>query len=240
MPDNAKPLILLTRPQNASERFGAMCRTAFGDAADVVIAPLMAIIPMPADLNLMDANGLIFTSAAAVEVYARITTRRDLRAWCVGDHTADRARAIGLTTQTAGGTAQDLLDLILAEHPHGRLVHLHGRHVRVDIAGRLRAAGHRAEGVAIYDQCAIPPDRTFHTTLQTNRRILAPLFSPRSAQIFVRAVTSPPKNTLHTIAFSSAVAAHLPASWQHRTVIAHAPNARAMIEKMQGLITRQG
>lgn len=237
MSDNARPVILLTRPEAASERFAAACRAAIGDAAEIVIAPLMEIVALPDPVDLGDATALVFTSEAGVVSFADTSDRRDLAAYCVGDRTAEAARLTGLTATSAQGSADDLVSLISSNPPQGRVVHLHGRHTRGDVVGRLLALGVAAEGREVYDQrpVALSPDARALMTSPTT--VVAPLFSPRSADLFAKAVGADPHPKKSCIAMSDAVCAALPPNWQAQTCVAAHPDGPSMIAALAEAIS---
>jgi uroporphyrinogen-III synthase len=235
MSDNAAPLVILTRPREASERFASAMRNALGPV-DVAILPLMEIAPLGEALDLDGVAALIFTSAAGVEMFGGLTEDRSLPAWCVGDRTAEAARAIGLRATSAGGDAEALITLMAEARPEGRLLHLHGAHVSVDVAERLTAAGLRAEGRAIYDQVQVPPGDAMSAALSHDGPIVVPLFSPRSARLFAEAAEGAAGDVL-PVAISAATRDALPDPWTSRTKIADAPDAPAMIRALGALIS---
>ncbi|NKX45311.1 uroporphyrinogen-III synthase [Roseibacterium sp. KMU-115] len=225
--------MLLTRPRAASARFAGDLRAALGPV-EVAIAPLMEIVPVVSSLDLAGVSGLIFTSAAGVETFAALTTDRSLPAWCVGDRTAEAARAAGLTATSAGGDADALVALMAGARPEGRLLHLAGVHTRGDVAGRLAAAGLMAEARAIYDQQAVDPGPDLAAALAHDGPILAPLFSPRSAKLFARAVGGAP---VTPVAMSPAVRDALPETLAARAVVARHPDAPSMLRALAALIS---
>ncbi len=229
MPDNPAPLILLTRPRAQSERFA----TAIGDMADVLIMPLMDIVPTGTRPALDDADGLIFTSENGVHMFAALSPRRDLPAWCVGDRTAEVAAALGMTAHSAAGTADDLLTMLAAIRPTGRILHLHGLHTRGDVAARLRDIGINAEGVAVYDQRRISPAPDLGEVLTEGRLVIVPLFSPRSARIFAEEAGKTPRPSIRLVCLSNAVCQSLPDEWRScATISAHA-DANAMVQAIR-------
>ncbi|WP_439137278.1 uroporphyrinogen-III synthase [Roseicyclus sp.] len=236
MSDNAAafpPLILLTRPRAASAQFAEALHKALGPVA-VSIAPLMEIVPQGDVPDLDVAAGLIFTSAAGVDVFAAKSARRDLPAWCVGARTAAAAAAIGLTAHSAEGDAEALVALLSHAAPRGRLVHLCGIHQRGDVAARLCAAGLQAVAAPIYDQRAVAPDAVFAAALSHPGPVIVPLFSPRSATLFAQAASHAP---VMPVVLSDAVRAALPPAMAARAHVAAQPDAPAMIRAMAAVIS---
>lgn len=224
MPDNADPVLLLTRPAPQSRQFAAR----FAGRLDTVIAPLQKIVPLDVVLDDAGLEAVIFTSENGVRVFAEISPRRDISAFCVGDRTAEVARAMGLAARSAKGAAGDLVAMVLAERPAGRLLHLHGRHVRGDVVDRLRTAGLDAGGLAIYDQVICPPDDAFLGVAAGSRPVIAPLFSPRSAAIFAKALGAARPSALTLPCLSAAVREALPPDLQAYALLADEPSADAL------------
>ena len=235
MSDNAAPLVILTRPRAASERFVEALRADVGPVA-VTILPLMDMAPLVDSLDLDGVAALIFTSAAGVETFAGLTDDRSLNAWCVGDRTAEAARDIGLKATSAGGDAEALIALMAEARPEGRLLHLSGMHTRGDVAGRLFEAGLRAEARAIYDQVAAQPGSELVAALAHPGRVIVPLFSPRSAALFAEAAGTATAQA-EIVALSRAVAEALPDGPAGRARIADSPDAPAMIRALAALIS---
>lgn len=237
MSDNATaqaPLVLLTRPRAASERFAQALSAALGPVA-VVIAPLMKIVATGVIPQLQDVATLIFTSAAGVEVFGQLSDRRDLPAWCVGARTAQAARAIGLIARSADGDADALVAELLAQRPKGPFLHLCGTHSRGAVAERLTQAGLMTQAVAIYDQVALIDTPDLAAALAHPGPVIVPLFSPRSARLFMTATRS---SAVTPIALSHAVQAALPPDMAARCRIAETPDAPAMIRAIATEISR--
>lgn len=235
MSDNGTPLVILTRPRAASERFAEALRATCGPIP-VAILPLMDIAPLGQGLDLEGVSALIFTSAAGVETFASLSADRSLPAWCVGDRTAEAARAIGLKASSAGGDAEALVALMLDARPEGRLLHVHGAHLGADIAEALNRHGLRAEARAIYDQVRVPAGPEMGTALAHPGPVFVPLFSPRSARLFVEAAGDA-GNVVHPVVISEATRSALPGELADRAKVAGAPDAPAMIRALASLIS---
>lgn len=236
MSDNATapvPLILLTRPHAASMRFAASLRAELGPVA-IAIAPLMEIAPTGVIPDLEGASALIFTSAAGVEMFGQICACRDLPAWCVGARTAEAAQAIGLVARSADGDADALVAQIIAERAPGRLVHVCGTHSRGEVAGRLNAAGLKADAQPIYDQTALRAQPDLAAALGHSGPIIVPLFSPRSAALFAAAAKGA---DVIAVALSPVVRAALPDALAQKAGVADSPDAPAMIRAVAAMIS---
>lgn len=229
MPDNATPLILLTRPIAQAERFADLCRDAFAEKAEILIAPMQEIVLR--DLPPIPPNAaLIFTSENGVRAYQAAGGQAGLTAYCVGDRTARVAAEAGLQALSAGGAAGDLVELIRRDTPDGPLIHLHGTHVRGEIAEQLGAAGFNVAGHVAYDQRSLSLTEEARGALTGPRRVIVPLFSPRSAALF--AAELPDGATAEPICISVATKAALPLALQSGAGVANAPTGAAMLKAL--------
>jgi len=83
---------------------------------DPVVAPLLTVRAVAHDAPVPAHVALAFTSRNAVAVWADLSPARGLPVLCVGDATADAARAAGFTdVRSAAGDATDLAALIRRE-----------------------------------------------------------------------------------------------------------------------------
>lgn len=215
------PTILLTRPAPASRKFAQRLRDA-GVTAPIVTSPLMRINPVAVSLP-EGLRGVLFTSmngVAAVE-------GRSLPAWCVGDATAAAAARAGWQAISAGGDAEALYKRVLADAPHGPLLHLRGEHARGDLAQRLSTAGIETSETVVYRQTTEPLGPEARRLLSGNSPVLVPLFSPRSAETFLAEGSF--RAPLVGIAISTAVADILAKAGVARIDVAAEPTADAMI-----------
>ena len=190
-----RPLILLTRPDAQSQRFAEAL------ALPALISPLIA--PRFLHPEIPPHRALILTSETGALAAKGLSP---CRAYCVGDQTASTAHALGFDAISAQGDAEALIALILRD-PTSPLLHLRGREARGDIAARLTAQGLPTTEVLAYAQEPQPLSEAATLALQGAAPILAPLFSPRSAELLAAecariGATAP----LTVIAMSPAVA----------------------------------
>lgn len=173
----------------------------------VVISPLMAPRFLPVRLDAVPCKAIILTSQTGAEAAARMKADLPDLAFCVGDRTAEAARAAGFAVQSAQGDAEDLLRLILGQS-RGPMVHLRGREARGDLARRLSAAGVPTTEIVVYAQEEQPLTEEAMALLTGSAPVVVPLFSPRSAEIlgaFCQTIAA--LAPLTVIAMSPAVAA---------------------------------
>ena len=218
------PRLLLTRPRADAEAFAESL-----GVTDAVISPLMELKvsgPLP-PLGL----GLIFSSANGVASYVALGGPSALPCWCVGPRTGRAADQAGLLVQEVVETADALVDLAFSEIA---LTHLHGQHTRGAIADRLKARGLTCTSAAIYDQVAQPLSSEALRLLNSDQRVVVPLFSPRSAALFATRCPQGAWDRLHLVAISLATAAALPPGTAPQ--IAESPDGPGMIKAVRALI----
>ena len=229
-----RPVLLMTRPRSASERFVGSMPERLRGAVDVVIAPLMEIVPLSGAVDLQGLCGVIFTSANGVAAAATLGVRPDLPCYCVGDATADAARQSGWRAESMGPTADALVSALLSRAPEGPLVHLRGVHARGDVAERLTAGGLPTRDRSVYDQRLLPLGSEAVAAL--SRPTLAPLFSPRSARHFAQVCPHPRK--VAAVALSDAVAAELDGIALARIEVSETPDAHSLAKAIETTLWR--
>jgi uroporphyrinogen-III synthase len=193
-----QPILIITRPATASAEFAHDVQRTMGAELFVLHAPALQIVPL--DYLMPDAAHVIFTSARAV---AQAPLGKGLTAWCVGGATAAAAQAKGYDVRSAAGDACALVAMIASQRPVGPMVHLAGRHRRGAVAARLTAAGLRCTTIEAYDQIALPMPQSLIDAAAGSARLVAPVFSARSAQGLLDLTFIAP---LHIVAISASVA----------------------------------
>lgn len=238
------PILLLTRPAPACRRFLDALDPAAVAPAQVVIAPLLEIVPLaPAPgfsgIGRTGIGGVIFTSANGVAAARALDPAPGLPAWCVGAGTTAAAARAGWRAVQMGDCAQELIARLpahLAARPGANrqdspvsepILHLAGRHRRGDVAGRLRAAGLDVRVVEIYDQRLCPLTAEARAALAGRAPVVVPLFSPRSARQFADQHRG--SAPLHLVAISAAAAEPLKSLPFSDLTICPAPTLAAML-----------
>lgn len=218
MPPAPRPILLMTRPGDDSER------TAARIGADVIVAPILQIVPVDHDgAALAQAPGLVFTSAHAV---ASAGPGRGRPAICVGERTGQVARDAGFAVIQGAGTAVSLAPLIAASPVP--LVHPHGRH----LAQRLAVPG-----VVVYDQRPQPLTARARAALMGARPVVVPVYSPRSARLLAK-MAAGARAPLWLVAISDAAAAAWTAPAARRAV-ADQPSGRAMDAAIRAMLAAE-
>ncbi len=233
------PIVLLTRPAAQSERFAQSLRARV-PTVRIVMSPLLVPTSVAVDLPDTSLAGIILTSQTGAEAAGRLRAQLPDLAYCVGERTAEVAKALGFNVRSALGDAAALHDLILGES-HGPLLHLRGREARGDLARRLSASGVPTTEVVVYAQDKQPLTNEAVVVLTGTTLVVSPLFSPRSAEILGAecqriAATAP----LTLIAMSKAVADCAGFSARPPLIAQH-PDAESMLAAVVAhLIAAQG
>ncbi len=123
-----------------------------------IVAPVLAVQPVAADLT-VDFDTVIFTSRNGVERFATQDARRPA-AWCVGDATAEAARAHGFSPViSAGGDAHALFETIRREAgPETRFLYAASREPSAPLTGWMRAQNLIVTEVAVYEVASVAPN----------------------------------------------------------------------------------
>lgn len=198
------PGLLITRPDPAGREFVQSLSSELRAGLEIVTSPLLKLEPLVDDLDLGAAQGIIFTSKSAVRALQGIAVPTMPPAYCVGQATCDAAADLGWSAHRMGQDAESLISGLLAARPAGPLLHVRGRHARGDVARHLTRSGLPCDEVVAYDQVLLPLTARARALLMSDREIIVPLFSPRTARQF--ADTCPTGSKLHLIAMSKAVA----------------------------------
>lgn len=224
--------ILLTRPIDASHRFARMIAPWVGARADIMIAPLMEIVPAGTTPDMKDIGGVIFTSSNGV-AHAPVGS---LPAYCVGARTAEAARAAGWQAQLGGANADELVKNLSRKRPSGCLLHLSGTHRRGNIAERLTEAGLPTRVAEVYNQRLLSLSVQAQKRLEREEPVIIPLFSPRLAGHLAHVVRG--RAPLHLILISEAARAEIGGLKLASCTIASSPDARAMATSLRTLVER--
>lgn len=221
------PVLLITRPDPEAGELADHVRAACTLEFEVLLSPLIAIETVCADVRLEDFDGVIFTSVNGARRAAHLDHPKGQRAYCVGDRTADAARIAGFDAVSARGAAPDLIAMILSDPATGPLVHLRGAAARGKIAENLCKAGRDVRSVVVYQQRPLPLSPLALDVLVNGRPVVAPLFSPKTAESLMK--KAPSGANLQVIAMSEAVADMVRKLRPCRVCIAERPDLPAMV-----------
>ena len=227
--------VMLTRPRADSERLAEELR-ARGN--DVVMEPMLHIVPKGSLPPLEGVAALIVTSANGIRAFAAASDRRDLTVYSVGDATAQAAREAGFTTvESAQGDSAALGALVAArvKREAGTLLHIQGRTVAGDIDKLLVSKGFSVRSAVLYEAEAVDELSIVTRDYIADRKIdMILFFSPRTARTFVRLVNEAGLadrcETMIAICLSSAVAEAGSALIWGGVHIAATPDKAAMLQ----------
>lgn len=178
-----RPIVLVTRPADDA---GELCDAVRAAGFIPMLAPMLDIIPLHPTLpSFDDSQAIVFTSMNGVRHCPAVP--RDRPVYCVGDRTADAARAAGFTTVvSASGDINDLEAVLAGANlkPDRAILHVCG----VDVVRPLSVPGVRVEPLVVYRADMV-------TRLPWVVRVLIRLgfvtgvlfFSARTGQAFVNA-----------------------------------------------------
>ena len=231
---SAPPTLVLTRPEAQSIRFAEQCRARFGCGLNILIAPLMEIRHLKTDLPPPVAKTVIFSSVNGVRSAKANWPDAVFSGYAVGARTAAVGAEVGYDLISADGDVESLFSRLMAEAPHGSMVHLRGVHSRGDLAERLISAGIETDSVVLYDQVECPASDGLLTALCGEMPLIVPLFSPRSATIFsakAKGCAAP----LHLVCISDGTARAVGVETDVMA-IAQRPDAAHMLDAIEALV----
>ncbi len=223
----------MTRPAAQARRFAESFAERFGEDWPKLLAPMQRIVGLNPEVP--EARELVFTSENAVAAYAALSPAAGRRAWCVGSRTAAAAARAGFAPVTGPGDGAALTRIIIAAAPQPPLLVARGAHQAVDVAKALNSAGIETHSVCVYAQEPVPLSAAGEAILARQSPLLVPLFSPRSAQLFVQAAKGA-RAPLWVAALSPAVAAPCAELHPARMRIAATPDAESMLDALAKLV----
>ena len=181
--------VLVTRPE---EDASALVAALHARGHEVLVEPMLTVAPAPGVAPPLDLDGvqaLLFTSANGVRALARLTARRDLPVFTVGDASAEAARAAGFgAVESAGGDVDALARLVVLRlNPDGGTLYQAAASRRAgDLTGTLEAAGFTLRREVLYETVPVTDlSGTLRLELATGQLPAATFFSPRTAETFV-------------------------------------------------------
>jgi uroporphyrinogen-III synthase len=181
--------VLVTRPLPDGERTAATLRAR---GYDVLLAPLMVVRPVPADLS-GEWAAVIITSAHAVRVLnpQQLVRLAKLPLYAVGERSAEAAREAGFKeVHSADADADALIRLICERARHsGSLLYLAGEDRAADIEAELDKRGIKARTVVIYKNITSGFSPELIAALRSGTVDTVLHFSRRSAENYINGAT---------------------------------------------------
>lgn len=152
-----KAIVWITRTQPAADRT-ARAVAALGH--QTIVAPVLEVVPLPADFGALRFNQVIFTGGNALDAFCRLSNARDVTAWCVGDATAEAARAHGFQAVISGdGDAEALFQLIKTKAPRdGLFLYPAPAEPAAPLMAWMWAEGLQISQIPVYETRMVMPD----------------------------------------------------------------------------------
>ena len=226
--------VLVTRPQADAERTAAVLRAR---GHDVLVAPLMRVEPIAADLD-RKWSAVVITSANAVNAIAHNSARGaliKLPVFSVGRRSAEAAQQVGFTdVASANGDVHDLVRLIAARLDKNKtpVLYIAGEDRATDLLAELSARGIAAEMRVVYRAVTTPLPPPLIEALKAAEVDAVLHFSRRSADNYVMgartAGISGPALAVRQLCLSEHVAE--PLAGASRISIAERPDEAALID----------
>ncbi len=226
--------VLVTRPQADAERTAAVLRAR---GHDVLVAPLMRVEPIAADLD-GKWSAVVITSANAVNAIAHNSARGaliKLPVFSVGRRSAEAAQQVGFTdVASANGDVHDLVRLIAARLDKNKtpVLYIAGEDRSTDLLAELSARGIAAEMRIVYCAVTTPLPPPLIEALKAGEVDAVLHFSRRSADNYVTdartAGISGPALAVRQLCLSEHVAE--PLAGASRISIAERPDEAALID----------
>lgn len=226
--------VLVTRPKAEGESFAAALTARFGGRVRPVISPLIAPRFLSPSIPGHDHAGVVFTSAQAVHAARQLGVPLPTLAWCVGRKTAAVAEAAGFLPRSADGDVESLASAILADPPDGRLLYLRGVDTHGNLLEKLISSGIATDVAIVYTQEPQPLTAEAFSLLGSPLDLIVPLFSPRTASLFLQAFPPGSAVRLHLAVMSASVAAAVQDF--PRKAIAPQPDATGMLDAVETLL----
>jgi uroporphyrinogen-III synthase len=236
MNERRRKRALITRPQeDSADAAIALARRGITP----VLAPMMRIEYATADIEneVTLAQAILFTSRNAVRAFSRLSPRRDVAIFAVGDSTAALARDNGfVNVESAQGDSADLARLTIdrLDPADGLLFHAAGATVAGDLTDALNKAGFKTVRRPLYEAKALGAlaDETA-TALRDRTLDYVLFFSPRTGRIFAdlveKAGLTRTCDSLTAICLSDAVASEIAGIKWRNIVTAQLPTTAALL-----------
>ncbi len=222
-----KPLLLITRPLDAGQRFVRSLPEEIMAATSVIYAPLIKIKSLEKDVDTAGYQGLIFTSSNGVRHSGVPNYESRITAYCVGRTTTEVAREAGWKAIYTGANAAELVARLSHRQPPGPLLHLRGQLTVGNIASSLTKAGVTTAELIVYDQLPLPISDAVRRTIESAKHVIAPLFSQRTAELLAAENLT---TRMYVVALSCAISQPLLSMNCQQIAVAKEPTRDAVIE----------
>ncbi|WP_375279526.1 uroporphyrinogen-III synthase [Pseudooctadecabacter sp.] len=222
------PIVLVTRPEGSAVAFVDELRI-HTDAFEPIIAPAFGFEDVPHSLPPFEMA--IFTSKAGVST---APDGKGRVAWCVGDVTAQAARAKGYAPRSARGDASVLVEVILAQRPTSSMMHIRGETSHGDVSSHLTAAGLNCVDVVTYRKSRLGRPAGLAEALLAGRSLILPVFSAETVSIL--GDWGLPWSGAHVVAISPKVAQSAEVMQPMAITVVETPEVASMTQAVVRLI----
>lgn len=229
--------IAVTRPEPNNER---SAKTLRAQGHDVLLAPLMRVEPVAADLA-GAWSAVVVTSANAPVALTADASRAllTLPLFAVGARSTEAARTAGFTQViSADGDVHELVRLVAERHRgDGPLLYLAGEHRAADLVGALARRGITTAMRIVYRTVTTPFPQALIEALRDKALDAVLHYSKRSAKNFIAGaraagVEAEAFATNH-VCLSEQVAGPLRQAGAARIVVAKHPDETSLIELLE-------
>lgn len=150
------PVVWITRTPDGAR---ATVRALKGMGCEVVSAPVLKVVQLKPAIDPHGFGAVIFTSRNGVGAFCNLVNRRSVTVYCVGDATAEAARARGFNKViSAHGDIGALHELLKTEADRAtRLLYAAPKEPAAPLTRRLRDDGFFVSEVAVYETREIQP-----------------------------------------------------------------------------------
>ena len=240
--------VLVTRPE---EDASALVAALAARGHEALVEPMLTVTPAPGvtpPLELDGVQALLFTSANGVRAFARLTERRDLPVFTVGDASAEAATVAGFeAVVSADGDVDDLarLAIVRLTPADGALYQAAASRRAGNLTGLLEAAGFTLRREVLYETVpATDLSADLRRELAAGRVAAATFFSPRTAEAFVGLVEKLGLTgtcaEITALCLSEAVAEKLRKLEWRALVVAERPNQGSLLARLDALTATPG
>lgn len=177
--------ILITRPMADATPLADILRKK---GHTPIIEPLLRIEFINTSVELADIQALLITSANGIRAFSKVSERRDIQVYTVGEASAREAESLGfVNVRSADGDVEALTKLVCKKCKKDKpLLHIAGNIQAGDLKGGLEKKGFEVKRTVLYS--AEPASALSPQTIAgfLNCEFDAVLFySPRTAEIFM-------------------------------------------------------
>jgi uroporphyrinogen-III synthase len=225
-----RPGILMIRPKKAAQDFVKSVYAECSGHIDVCYSPVVNIEPVTANIDFANITHLVFTSANAVEQFAKLSAIRNIPALCVGKTTQSAAAAVGLTAAVTGLTVADLIHWLIQQNQTLKLhiLYLRGEKISCDLISELSLHGVAGQEQVLYRQESRILTEQAMVFLKT-QPVIVPAFSANSARNFLKSVDKSNTYGFIPVCISTKVAKVFQDQDINKTIVSNTPDRAGMI-----------